>query len=89
VFAVNFPRLSKALGITFGAVVASVYAPLTAGAAMFGAVAMTRSLTSSLDDLQRSAVLILVGAATYLALIAVLDRRVWVDFKRLMSALKA
>ena len=88
VFTLNFPRVGKVLGLRIADIAASVWAPVAAGAAMYAVVAATRSTLVGMTDLYRLPVLIAVGAATYLGLVWLLDRRFWRDVKRTALALK-
>jgi len=84
----NFPGMGRVLGIKLREVGAAVYGPIAAGIAMYGAVWGARLMLGAVPEVYRLVALIVVGAATYLSVAALLDRRIWVDLKRLASALK-
>jgi O-antigen/teichoic acid export membrane protein len=84
----NFRGMSRVLGITLREVGAAVYGPIAAGVTMCGAVWGGRLALGAVPELYRLVALIAVGAATYLSVAALLDRRIWVDVKRLAAALK-
>ena len=88
IFWVNFPRTSRVLGIRLREVGASIYGSIVAGIMMYGAVWGARLALSSAPELYRLVALIVVGAATYLAAAALLDRQIWVDVKRMTAALR-
>jgi O-antigen/teichoic acid export membrane protein len=88
-FWVNFPRTSRVLGIKLREVGASIYGSIAAGIVMYGAVWGARLALSSAPELYRLVALIAVGAATYLAAAALLDRQIWVDVKRMTAALRS
>ena len=88
IFVLNFPRVGKTFRLTFADVGVAVWAPVAAGAAMYATVTATRSAFAAAEDLFRLPILIAVGAATYLALVSMLDRRIWRDIKRMASALR-
>ena len=88
IFVFTFPRVGKALRLTFADVGVAVWAPVAAGVAMYATVTATRSVFAAAEDLSRLPILIAVGAGTYLALISMLDRRIWRDVSRMASALR-
>ena len=88
IYMLCFPRLGKALGLTLADLGAAVWAPVTAGGAMYATVTASRSVFAVVEDLFRLPILIAVGAATYLALVPMLDRRIWRDVRRMASALR-
>jgi teichuronic acid exporter len=88
VFALNFPRTLRALGFTFGDLVAATRGPVLAGVAMYVAVTLTRLPLSGLDELMRLPFLIVVGAVTYLAVVRLTDRTIWTDARKLAAAVR-
>ena len=88
IFVFAFPRVGKALRLTFADVGVAVWAPVAAGGAMYATVTATRSVFAAAEDVSRLPILIAVGAGTYLALISMLDRRIWRDVSRMASALR-
>ena len=84
----NFRGMSRVLGIRLREVGAAVYGPIAAGVAMYGAVWEARLALGTVPEVYRLLALITVGAATYLAVAALLDRRIWIDVRRLAAALK-
>jgi hypothetical protein len=89
IFWVSFPSMSRVLGIKLREVGASIYGSIVAGIAMYGAVWGARLALSSVPELYRLVALIALGAATYLAMAALLDRKIWVDVKRVTAALRS
>ena len=88
IFWVNFPRTSRVLGIGPRDVAAAVYGSVVAGVVMYGAVWGARLALGSTPELHRFVALVAVGAATYVAVAALLDRQIWVDVKRASAALR-
>ena len=88
IFWVNFPRTSRVLGIGPRDVAAAVYGSVVAGVVMYGAVWGARLALGSTPDLHRFVALVAVGATTYVAVAALLDRQIWVDVKRASAALR-
>jgi O-antigen/teichoic acid export membrane protein len=86
VFAIAFPRVSKALGITLREVIGAVWAPLLSGAVMGGAVMGARALTPQLHDAVRLALLVAVGGVVYLVVSLSVDRRIRPEIRRLVAA---
>jgi len=84
----NFRGMGRVLGIRLREVGAALYGPIAAGVAMYGAVWGARLALGAEPEVSRLVALIAVGAATYLSVAALLDRRIWVDVKRLAAALK-
>ena len=87
-FCANFPSMSRVLGISLREIGAAVYGSIAAGVAMYGAVWGARLALNAVPELYRLIVLIAVGAVIYISVAARLDRRIWVDVKRLAAALK-
>jgi teichuronic acid exporter len=85
---ITLPRIGNVLGLRVANIVSSVWAPVTAGAAMYGVVMGTRALLVEVEDLYRLPTLMTVGAATYLGLVSLFDRRISRDLKRIFSALR-
>ena len=88
IYVLCFPRMGDALGLALADVGAAVWAPVAAGGAMYATVMGTRIIFAATEDLFRLPILIAVGAATYLTLVSMLDRRVWRDVRRLASSLR-
>jgi hypothetical protein len=84
-FALNFSRIGKVLGLRFLELVRTVGVSFAAGALMYAAVALARYELAGMSVVLRLAGLVLVGAATYLAVVSVLDRSVWADMRRLLA----
>jgi teichuronic acid exporter len=84
----NFRGMSRVLGIRLREVGTAVYGPIAAGVAMYGAVWGARLALDAVPEIYRFMALIAVGAVIYLSVAALLDRRIWVDVKRLAVALK-
>jgi hypothetical protein len=77
------------LGITLREIGASTYGSIVPGFLMYGAVWGTRLAISSMIEPYRLVALIALGAATYLAATGLLDRKIWVDLKRVATALRS
>jgi O-antigen/teichoic acid export membrane protein len=86
VFAVAFPRISQAIGITLREVLDAVWAPVLSGAVMWGAVVGVRALTPQLHDAARLALLVAVGGLVYLGVSLSIDRRIRPEIRRLVAA---
>lgn len=84
-FMVNFPRTSRALGISFGSVARSLRAPACAGVLMYAVVAAIGWSAPDLSAWPRLALMVGSGAATYLAAITLFDRHIWRDLRRIVS----
>jgi O-antigen/teichoic acid export membrane protein len=89
VLALTLPRMCKVLGLEIREVARTGFAPLLAGAAMYGAIIGARALLAEIEIAYRLPVLILVGIVVYLACITLLKRRIWKDLGRVVAALRA
>jgi O-antigen/teichoic acid export membrane protein len=87
-FALNWGRTHRSLGLRLRQIARAGRAPMIAGLMMYAAVLGCRWLLGDLAPLFRLPILIAAGAAAYLAMISLLDRAVWVDFRRVVSALR-
>jgi hypothetical protein len=65
-----------------------MWAPVVAGLVMYLVVTACRPALTGAASFHRFGVLVGVGAVTYLAIVFILDQRVWRDIKRTSSALK-
>lgn len=88
VFAVNFRRSSATLGLKWRVLGRELRGPLSAGIVMVAAV---QGLGMLLDDLllpiPRLAVLVLTGAAVFVAVTTILDRGIWRELRHLLFPL--
>jgi O-antigen/teichoic acid export membrane protein len=85
---VIFPRLARAVGVTLREVLASLWAPVLAGAIMYASVTMARIATSDLAEAVRLPLLIVLGAGIYLGVALSVDRRLRPEIRRLAGALR-
>jgi len=88
IFLANFPRITNALGIRATEVAASTWPSVVAGALMYGAIASARFGLMSIPAFGRLPLLVLLGAATYLGLLSLIDRRMYPDVRAFLIALK-
>jgi hypothetical protein len=89
VTALNFPRTLAALGIQVSRLWAAVRVQLAAGVIMYALVAATRTAIIGESELLRLPLLIAIGMAGYLGSVHLLDRRIWIDVRRLVAAVRA
>jgi O-antigen/teichoic acid export membrane protein len=87
-FAINWPRTWRTLGIDLHSIFSASRAPVIAGLAMYATVWAGRLAMNDQSALVRFPILAAAGAAVYLALVSILDRTVWTDLRRLLSALR-
>jgi len=83
VFALNFPRVARALSITVGDVARAVWRALAAGVAMYLAVVALRTALGETPELVRLPVLIGAGAIVYVGVLQAMDRSIGRDLIRL------
>ena len=88
-FVLNFPRSSRALGISSRQLYAACRSSLISGLVMMAVVACARLAVHDLSEIVRLPVLVALGAVAYLGTSSVLDRAVWTDAKKLVAALRA
>lgn len=88
VFCANFPRITGALGIRAADVAASIWTTTLAGALMYGAIAAARVGLATIPSMGRLPLLIIIGAAAYLGVLSVIDRRMYSDVRGFLTALK-
>ncbi len=88
-FAVNVPAMSRALGLRFMQVIEPIGPTLLSGVAMIGGVAALRWAMGEASVWLVAPILIGAGAAVYLALIALLDRGLLHELRRLVSDRRA
>jgi single-stranded DNA-specific DHH superfamily exonuclease len=84
IFALNFPRVGRALSTTAGDVARVVWRPAIAGLVMYALVVAFRHLLADTSDIVRLAVLAAIGAIGYLGTLHMLDRRIYRDFISLL-----
>jgi teichuronic acid exporter len=87
ILALTLPRTSSALGLSLRNVLAAVRGPLIGGVVMYGAVFAMRTTIIDLEEIVRLPLLIVAGAVTYLLVVALADRAIWGDLRRLAAAL--
>ena len=88
ILALTLPRTCAALGLQLREVYVAVRAPLIAGIAMYTAVLATRFMLADWEEASRLPVLIVVGGASYLLVVQLVDRTIWAEARRLATALK-
>ncbi|MGD9597432.1 MAG: lipopolysaccharide biosynthesis protein [Steroidobacteraceae bacterium] len=88
VSAICIPPSARALGLTLVDIGTALRTPVLAGCAMYAAVVFTRTLLPGLDSAWLLPILIAVGCATYVSAIAVLDRTIFADLRRVASAVR-
>jgi hypothetical protein len=88
VFSMIFPRLVRAVGVTLREVIASLWAPVLAGAVMYASVTMARIAALDLAEAVRLPLLIVLGAGIYLGVALSVDRRLRPEIRRLAGALR-
>lgn len=76
IFALNFPRVGRALSTSVGDVARAVWRPTLAGLVMYALVIACRYLLADTSDIVRLIALSGAGAVGYLATLHVLDRRI-------------
>ena len=86
-FAIVFPRVSQAIGITLREIADSVWAPVVSGLVMWAAVLGARALTPQLHDAARLLLLVATGGIVYLVVALTIDRRIRPEIQRLVTAL--
>jgi len=82
VFALNFPRVARALSITVGDVACSAWRALAAGVAMYLAVIAARNALDETAEAIRLTVLVGTGAIAYVGVLHMLDSAIWRDLIR-------
>lgn len=84
----SLPRAFAALGIGVSQVWAAVRVPLAAGVVMLGCVAGLRAAFFDHSELVRLPLLVASGAVAYLGSVHLLDRSIWIDARRLVTAVR-
>lgn len=88
IFLATFPRVADVLGIRPMEVAGSIWTSIVAGALMYGAIASARFGLMTIPVAGRLSLLIILGAATYLGLHSLIDRRMYPDVRAFLIALK-
>jgi teichuronic acid exporter len=88
VVALNLPRTLRVFGFGLIELAAAFRAPLIAGAAMYGVVNGARALLDGVEEWSRLLILVAAGGGVYLAVVRVVDQALWVDVRRLATALR-
>lgn len=86
-FALNLPAASRAVGLSMVLLTRQLIVPMCAGGVMYGAVFVARIWTQDLADIYRLALLVAVGAMSYLPMLRLLDRDNWNEMRRLVRAM--
>jgi O-antigen/teichoic acid export membrane protein len=89
ILAINLKRTCAPLGLTFGSMLGVMRAPLIAGVAMYGAVVAARFGLSDLSEGIRLFVLSSIGGLVYLTFVQFVDRGIWIDARRVLSAVRS
>jgi len=87
ILAVTLPWTCAAMGLSTSSVLTAVRGPLIGGVAMYGAVLATRAALIDIEEVIRLPILIVAGAVSYLLVVALADRAIWGDLRRLAAAL--
>jgi O-antigen/teichoic acid export membrane protein len=86
IFALNFPRVGRALSTSVGDVARVVWRPALAGIVMYALVIGARYLLADSSDILRLVALTGAGAIGYLATLHTLDRRIGRDLISLLRS---
>lgn len=86
IFALNFPRVGRALSTSVGDVARVVWRPALAGIVMYALVIGARYLLADSSDILRLVALTGAGAVGYLATLHALDRRIGRDLVSLLRS---
>ena len=89
VLVLNLTRTLRIFGFAPLEIFAAFRAPLLAGIAMYGAVTGARVLLDDAEEWARLPMLIAIGGVVYLAIVRLTDRALWLDFRKLATALRA
>jgi O-antigen/teichoic acid export membrane protein len=89
VFLFRLPRMLRIVDIRLTDMVASLRAPVLAGAIMYAAVSLGRLPCETLTPVARLAPLIILGAAAYVGTVLLLDRRIVPDVLRVVRGMRA
>lgn len=89
ILALTLPRMCKVVGLDVRDLVRAGFAPMIAGAAMYGAVTLGRAAWPDMPLAPRLLGLILTGSIVYLAIITLVERTIWRDVRRMVAALRA
>lgn len=84
-FALNFPFMSRHVGIGLKQLCSALWVAVFAGALMFGAVALARRALAGLADPVMLVALIGVGAVVYTATLFLLDRRLYGELRSMLG----
>jgi O-antigen/teichoic acid export membrane protein len=88
ILAANLRRTCNALGMSVRAMLLATRTPLAAGVVMMGAVSLARLGLAEMHEAARLPLLIIVGMGSYLTLVQLLERSIWTDARRLLTALR-
>lgn len=89
VLLLNLPRTNAVIRLSLRAALAAVRGPIVAGAAMYAVVTVARYALADVELLSRFGLLVALGAATYVAVITVVDLRAWFLLRRVAQELRA
>ena len=87
-FMLNFPRTARILGISLREIGAACRGSAISGAAMLIVVGAARLPLSGLTDALRLPILVVVGGATYIVSLLVLERAILNDARKVFAALR-
>ncbi|MEO8132487.1 MAG: lipopolysaccharide biosynthesis protein [Betaproteobacteria bacterium] len=88
ILAISLPGTCAALGLPLRDLFTATKAPLLGGLAMYAAVGAARLGLDQWPEPARLPALIAIGAIAYLIVVRSLDRAIWTDARRLVSALR-
>jgi len=89
VFFCFLPRVLRIVDLRLSDLLRSLRVPAAAGAFMYAAVGLGRLACEGLSVAVRLPLLIVLGAAVYIGVVLLLDRRVVVDVLRILRAMRA
>lgn len=87
-FCIGFPRVVKPIGLNLTSMASAMATPLVAGLPMVAAITLTRMATSAWSDAYRLPLLVVVGAGAYLAVVTLIDREIWPEVRRMVTAMR-
>jgi O-antigen/teichoic acid export membrane protein len=84
----NLRRMTGALGMRVADVAQALRLPCTAGLVMMASIAVTRSQLGEMNDAARLAVLVALGAVTYLAALTALRPSIWRELRGFVATVR-
>lgn len=84
----NFRRTARVIGVSAREIGAAGRSTVMAGVVMFASTVGARSLLPEVSDGLRLPVLVAVGAAAYVSTMALVDRAIWADVRKVVAVLR-